>query len=244
MQMRPSAFLALWNAIDEPRRQPEYEAWHSFEHVPERIGLPGFLEALRYRQAGAAGAPPYYFTCYWLDDIAALGSEPYGEVFRSPTRWTARMRGHLTRFLRLPCVLGGAHGVSSGAHLVSLHLRDAPAPVLDAALAALVREGHALAAQWGTFTDTAAIPIANTAADAPQPGRDRVVLLHHLDAAPAAAAARRLLEALGPAVTCIGQPQPFQLLTTTRRENLAAPGATRQPPREDLRHRFEEGDLA
>ncbi|HYF19824.1 MAG TPA: hypothetical protein VEA40_18290, partial [Ramlibacter sp.] len=89
------AFLALWNGIDDARRQPEYEAWHSFEHVPERVGLPGFLEALRYRQS-TAGAPPDYFTCYWLDDIGALSSGPYGEVFQAPTNWTARMRGHLT----------------------------------------------------------------------------------------------------------------------------------------------------
>ena len=37
-----AAFLALWNGIDRPEARAEYEAWHAFEHVPERVGLPGF----------------------------------------------------------------------------------------------------------------------------------------------------------------------------------------------------------
>ena len=47
MPLKGSAFLALWNDI-EPQRRTEYDAWHTFEHVPERVGIPGFIRGRRY----------------------------------------------------------------------------------------------------------------------------------------------------------------------------------------------------
>ena len=40
--MNAPAFLALWNGVDTAQVSlREYETWHSYEHVPERVGLPG-----------------------------------------------------------------------------------------------------------------------------------------------------------------------------------------------------------
>ena len=46
--------------------------------VPERVGLPGFIEARRYRSHDDASSPqpPRYFTCYWLASIDALVTPP------------------------------------------------------------------------------------------------------------------------------------------------------------------------
>jgi hypothetical protein len=42
-----NAILALWN--DYPAAMAEeYEAWHTFEHVPERLTVPGMRAARRY----------------------------------------------------------------------------------------------------------------------------------------------------------------------------------------------------
>ena len=111
MTRPPGAFLALWNSISSPALQPEYETWHTMEHVPERVGLPGFIEARRYRSwEPTANGTPLYFTCYWLDSLDALDSAPYRDVFTYPTPWSARMRTGLTDFFRLPCRLGGVVG--------------------------------------------------------------------------------------------------------------------------------------
>ena len=44
---RGTAFLAIANTV-EPAMQAEYEAWHTFEHVPERLTMPGFLGGKRF----------------------------------------------------------------------------------------------------------------------------------------------------------------------------------------------------
>jgi hypothetical protein len=59
MPLRGSGFLALWNDFD-PAREAEYECWHTFEHVPERVGIPGFLSGRRYRAAERSESQ--YFT--------------------------------------------------------------------------------------------------------------------------------------------------------------------------------------
>jgi hypothetical protein len=238
------AFLALWNGIDDAALQPEYEAWHTFEHVPERVGLPGFVAARRYRREGPDG--PLYFTLYWLDAIGALDTPQYAEVFAAPTAWTARLRAHLNQFFRLPCVLRGSHGVSSTSQLATLHLRlhgpGADARI-DDLLAASVRHGHVVAADWGVYTPTSEIPIANRpGVDPPRAGRDMVVLLHGLDAAPLLTEASRLTAALADVAAEVRPPETLMLVSEVRREALPHPLDRRQPPRDDLQRRFHPGD--
>lgn len=50
-----AAFLALWNGVSSEDARAEYEHWHTFEHVPERTALPGFLDAERYRSTDQIG---------------------------------------------------------------------------------------------------------------------------------------------------------------------------------------------
>jgi hypothetical protein len=239
-----AAFLALWNGIDDAALQPEYEAWHTFEHVPERVGLPGFVAARRYRREGPDG--PLYFTLYWLETIGALDTPEYAAVFVRPTAWTARMRAHLDGFLRLPCTLRGSHGVSSTSQLATLHLRlhgpGADARIQDL-LAASVRHGRVVAADWGVYTPTSEIPIANRpGAVPPQAGRDIVVLLHGLEAGPLRIEAHRLTTVLADVAAEVRPPELSALVSEVRREALPHPLGARQPPRGDLQQRFDPGD--
>jgi hypothetical protein len=242
-----TAFLALWNSIASATLQREYEAWHTFEHVPERVSLPGFLEARRYRSVDHGNQPPAYFTLYWLQNLQALNHLAYQHVFDAPTAWTARMRGNLTNFLRLPCVLEGAHGLSSASQLAVLHLRpgaDGAAAAIERELAQRVRAGDVVCAQWGRYSETSAIPIANRqdAADAPQAGRDLVVLLQDLDMGNLRAVAASLQRALVPVAPAVRAPELFGLLTQVRRDALPGPAGTRPPPRTDLFELFASGD--
>ena len=242
-----TAFLALWNGIASAQQQREYEAWHTFEHVPERVSLPGFLQARRYRSLDHGSRAPGYFTWYWLQDLQALNHPAYQDVFAAPTPWTARMRGKLTNFLRLPCVLEGGHGISSASRLAALHLRERSGDVgqlVEQHMARLVRDAGVVCAHWGRYSETSAIPIANRAdaTDAPQPGRDLVLLLQDLDLANLRERAAGLQRMLAPAAQAVRAPEFFELLTEVRRDAL--PAAQRPPPRTDLYETFASGDPA
>jgi hypothetical protein len=240
------AFLALWNSISSTTLQPEYEGWHTFEHVPERVGLPGFIAARRYRSVEQPyDRPPQYFTCYWLDSIEALNTPRYREVFANPTPWSARMRSELRDFFRLPCVLRGSIGISSAGQLATLHLRgdiDTLAPALDAALTTLQARAGVVSAQWGTLQEPAdfQIPITQEAVHGAttQPGHDVVVLLQGLDQAMLASACTWLLPTLQSVATPVSAPAFFGLLSEVRQTDLAHPLSQRQPPWPDLFARF------
>ena len=249
----PTAFLALWNSISHAGLQPEYEAWHTFEHVPERVGLPGFVEARRYRSLTRSPKASDYFTCYWLKTVDALNSPQYREVFAHPTPWSARMRTELRDFLRLPCTLGGAYGQSTASRLASVHLRgdaSAFARLVSRELAHRVDRAELVCAHWGRAVQTEAIPIANRAArQAPSgPGSDFVVMLQGLDADALQAQAGQLAQALLPAARLVAPPVLYELLSQVRQDDLASPACTRpgagqrQPARPDLFQRFQTGD--
>ena len=244
------AFLALWNSISSPALQPEYETWHTMEHVPERVGLPGFIEASRYRRSPADGGPPQYFTCYWLDSLGALDSAPYREVFTHPTPWSARMRHQLRDFMRLPCTLGGAFGPSSARALCTLRWAgpaEALAPALDAALSDMVERAAVVSAQWGWVQAGGDFPIANQPGDpaSAAPGREAVLLLQGLDDAMLAAAVAAFTSTLAPNGQAVADPAFFTLLSQVRQDALVPSGAStyqRQPPQTTLFHTFNPGD--
>ncbi len=242
-QRAARAFLALWNSISGQRVQKEYETWHSFEHVPERVGLPGFIEARRYR---STANPLRYYTCYWLESADALATPQYRDVFTNPTVWSARIRPQMRDFFRMPCGLGGAHGNSSASRLVTLHLQsdDADAGALiDAALRSIASKAGLVGAQWGPARPTSDFPLANVDAGAAAQ-HQFVVMLDHLDDAALREATQQLLQALAPGLTPVTPPDHFELLTQVRQDELLSPLSARQPQRPELLAPFIQGDNA
>ena len=67
-----------------PAMHAEHDAWHSFEHLPERMGVPGFR---RGRRAAALDpdARQARFVLYEIDDISVSTSAPYLERLNNPT---------------------------------------------------------------------------------------------------------------------------------------------------------------
>src|SRR5829696_3377285 len=111
MALDGTAFLALWNDFD-PARDDEYNCWHTFEHVPERVGIDGVLSGRRYvaRERSASR----YFTLYELSGLEALDGPGYMDVVEHPTEWSASMRPSFSNFVRRPCTtefsVGQGHG--------------------------------------------------------------------------------------------------------------------------------------
>jgi hypothetical protein len=181
----PGAFLALWNDI-ERGREPEYDDWHTREHVPERVAAPAFRAGLRYVDRGH---PVHrYFTLYEVDDMAAFHTAEYRDLLQNPTPWSASMRPSFRNFLRVTCAARMQAGYGRGGVLAALRVtEDADAAGQLQALAAMpgivaVRLGRHDA---GTPTVAWRTPAPESGSTVPF---DSVLLVDALDRAAAQAA--------------------------------------------------------
>lgn len=114
MDFEGTGILALWNGAD-PTRRAEYNLWHSREHVPERLGVPGMRTARRYVRT--SGGLPEYLTLYEVNDLSVLTSEPYRHLLETPTEWSGSMRPSFMGFLRKCCVRLATEGGGLGSNL-------------------------------------------------------------------------------------------------------------------------------
>jgi len=48
--MTPSGLLCVWNRV-APEHDAPFNAWYESEHLDERLAVPGFHSARRYRGA-------------------------------------------------------------------------------------------------------------------------------------------------------------------------------------------------
>lgn len=77
--------------------EAEFNRWYDEEHIPERLSIPGVLNAARY-EAVAGG--PRYLACYELASPDAWYSEDWQKWLKNPTAWSRRMS---------PSVIGTAY---------------------------------------------------------------------------------------------------------------------------------------
>jgi hypothetical protein len=66
--------------MNPPADEDAFNAWYDEEHVPLRLGVPGFLSGRRYRAAEADG--PRYMAMYDLASVAVLQSDGYQRLWR------------------------------------------------------------------------------------------------------------------------------------------------------------------
>ena len=66
--MLGNAAVAMWWDV-APEVRAEWEDWHSSEHMPERLAIPGFLRGTRW--VALSGAPSY-FVLYEVAGLATL----------------------------------------------------------------------------------------------------------------------------------------------------------------------------
>ncbi|MEO3999351.1 hypothetical protein [Mesorhizobium sp. CAU 1732] len=139
VDLNGEGLLALWNGV-EPARTAEYNAWHTREHVPERISVPGIHGARRYVRLD--GPLPQYLTLYPMQNLDVLQSAPYLRLLDHPTDWSRTMRPSLSDFMRLCCrrvlSLGGGMGSALAAITVG-EATDLRADALHALMADLLR---------------------------------------------------------------------------------------------------------
>lgn len=131
MALLGTGMMTFWNNIAEGGDR-EFVEWHVLEHIPERVGIPGFLRGRRY--VGVDGEPAY-FNFYETADPAVLSSPAYLERLNAPSDWT---RSNLTRFRdsnRTLCTVAASIGQGEGAAIETLRLTtDAKSEAFKAVL--------------------------------------------------------------------------------------------------------------
>jgi hypothetical protein len=71
--------------------EDEFNRWYNEEHIPERLAIPGVLNAARYE---AVRGGPHYLACYELSEPEAYFSASWQRCLANPTPWTQRMSPH------------------------------------------------------------------------------------------------------------------------------------------------------
>lgn len=127
MSLSTSGLLAVWMNVD-PAQEADFDAWYTREHIPERVGIPGFRNGCRY--AALEGAPRF-MALYDTTGADVLSSPAYRERLDRPTSWTKRIMPTFRDTVRIVGRLLGERGQGMGAYARSLRLEPAPGRSLD-----------------------------------------------------------------------------------------------------------------
>ena len=87
MSLLGSAVLVNWGGIVQ-EKEADYNQWHSLEHMPERIALPGFLRGCRAQGEPGTDVKNKYFMMYEAEKKEIFVSKKYLERLNNPTKWT------------------------------------------------------------------------------------------------------------------------------------------------------------
>lgn len=206
MALQGQAFLALWNDI-APGREPEYDQWHTLEHVPERVAATGIHGARRYVHRGRDSHR--YFTLYDVENIQVFESPEYVDLLQNPTPWSAAMRPDFSNFVRAPCAVRLSAGVGIGAAIACLCVQSGAidTALVGQSLERALKLPGVTAVHWGAgHGGLPTIPWTQSPAATTAPRAfDSVLLLEALDRAVAAAG----LAALCAALDLAGLPADF-----------------------------------
>ncbi len=106
-----------------PEAIEEHDRWHTHEHLPERLAIPGFLRGTRW--VATEGAPRY-MVLYEVDSLDALASQAYLARLNNPTPWTTRMMPHYRGMRRGLCSVVGTFGYGQGGDAALLRFASEP----------------------------------------------------------------------------------------------------------------------
>lgn len=115
------AMLLFYDIV--PDAVAEHDDWHTHEHFPERVGIPGFLRASRW---AAASAGPRYFVMYEVENVEVLSEAPYLERLNNPTPWTAKMMPNFRGMTRGFCRVTASAGAGLGNALQTIRIAPLP----------------------------------------------------------------------------------------------------------------------
>ncbi|USP74902.1 hypothetical protein yc1106_02176 [Curvularia clavata] len=117
--------LILWASID-PKAVDEgaLNDWWTNEHLPERLSLPGFQRARRYRALQPQNGQNEYLALYQTSNLRHLASTDYLHALNHPTRRTAQFMPLLAKMSRFACESISARSLSAPSSDEPANVRD------------------------------------------------------------------------------------------------------------------------
>lgn len=110
MSLAGRGAVTIWHDI-APEGRADFLAWHGSEHMPERLGIPGFLRGRRYV---ALQGRPEYFNLYETSATSVLTGADYLARLNNPTPWTRRAIGYFRGIARSLCEVEATLGQGQG----------------------------------------------------------------------------------------------------------------------------------
>ncbi|MER1966675.1 hypothetical protein [Castellaniella sp. GW247-6E4] len=111
--------LVNWGGV-QAASEADYNAWHSLEHMPERLSVPGFRRGRRCEAVTGTPESLRYFMMYEADDPQVFVSAPYLARLNDPTPWTRRILSVYIAPSRTVCEVVASTGHGTGGWLATL----------------------------------------------------------------------------------------------------------------------------
>jgi hypothetical protein len=118
MPLLGKAAVAMWWNI-RPERRSEFGDWHSHEHFPERMSIPGFRRGSRWTSTLDTEG---FFVLYELEQYETLTSKGYLDRLNTPTPWSTKMMPHHLNMVRSQCRVEASFGGGVATSLVTIRL--------------------------------------------------------------------------------------------------------------------------
>ena len=95
----------------EPGQEAGFDAWYLADHMPDRVGTPGFRRARRWR---AFEGGPRDLSFYELDGPEAMRAPAYLAKLADPTEGTKHHMRHFVGMVRTICAVHATEGFADG----------------------------------------------------------------------------------------------------------------------------------
>lgn len=141
MSLLGAGAVAIWHDIAPEGREDFYD-WHGNEHMPERLGIPGFRRGRRFV---AIEADLEYFNLYEADSVEVLRGDDYRARLNNPTPWTLRAVKHFRNVARSICRVALSRSKAQGGLMATLRY-DVPDAGMKSHLADMTRDAIPLLA--------------------------------------------------------------------------------------------------
>lgn len=116
MSLTGDGAAVMWHEV-RPEAKADYYEWHNREHMPERVGIPGFRRGRRYM---AVDGQPKFFILYETDSAATLTGADYQLRLNHPTPLTRRNSALLMNASRSLCRVAVSLGTAQGGFIMTL----------------------------------------------------------------------------------------------------------------------------
>jgi hypothetical protein len=118
MSLLGKAAVAMWWSV-RPKQRSEFGDWHSHEHFPERMSIPGFRRGSRWSSMLDTEG---FFVLYELERHDILTSKGYLDRLNAPTPWSSKMMPHHLNMVRSQCRIAASFGGGVAASLATIRL--------------------------------------------------------------------------------------------------------------------------